>query len=124
MTPLRLILKATAAMTVAIGAFAPCAGLAQSPSDEVIATAQGGMGASPSAAAPAPASTQVATTKPAKDDASNDEPLPDHKIHGDVSVGVGTNGYREVSGDVSGPIGQDGQVMIAIDAASMNARGR
>jgi hypothetical protein len=115
MAPLRLSLCAAAGL--AAMALTPCAGLAQPASDEVVSTAQGGTGATPPTAS---TSSVVAITPRRGDDLSRDGPLPDHKVHGEVTVGVGTNGYREVSGAVAGPIGKDGDMMIAIDVGSEN----
>lgn len=116
MNPYRLILA-----VAAIAALAPAAGLAQPPADEVVATAQGGTGAAPPAGS---SSSAIATTTPDRDDLSREGPLPDRKMHGEVTVGVGTNGYREVSGVVAGPIGQNAQMMIAVDVGSENQRRR
>ena len=119
MTPLRLFLSSAAGLALA-GAFAPSAALAQASSDQVITTAQAG-------AAPPPVqsvSTRVARTRPARNDLSQEEPLPDHRVHGEVSVGVGTGGYREVAADVTAPIGDKGEVDVAIDAGSMSGRRR
>lgn len=42
---------------------------------------------------------------------------PDHKAHGEVMVGAGTRGYREVGAVVCQPIGDHTAVTIAVDAA-------
>lgn len=47
--------------------------------------------------------------------ASGCPPAPDHKPHGAVWGAVGTGGYREVGGVVTQPIGDCGQVSVAID---------
>lgn len=91
-------------------------------------------------AAPADADTPVATGKgqsapPATpqteiqtaDDSlvsSEEDGKPDRKPHGFISAGVGTHGYREVAGAVTLPIGETGQVTIAIDDAHIDGRRR
>jgi len=42
-------------------------------------------------------------------------PPPDKKPHGEVWAGVGTGGYREAGGVVTMPVGDCGQVTVAID---------
>jgi hypothetical protein len=80
-------------------------------SGQVISTAYGAP-----APPPAKASDQIAQwlANTSDDEVSQTAPVLDHKVHGEVSVGVGTNGYREVGGVVTGPIGDDGQATIAI----------
>ena len=80
--------------------------------------------ASISVAPNSPNARANARTRPARNDLSQEEPLPDHKVHGEVSVGVGTGGYREVAADVTAPIGDNGEVDVAIDAGSMSGRRR
>jgi hypothetical protein len=86
-------------------------------SGQVVSTASG---APPPA--PAKADDQIAQwlADTSDDDASNGGPVRDHKVHGEMSVGVGTNGYREVGGVVTGPIGDTGQATIAIDAGQID----
>jgi hypothetical protein len=119
MTSLRLFLSSAAILALA-GVLIPSAALAQASSDQVITTAQ------PGAAPPPvqPVSTQVARTRPDRNYLSQQEPLPDHKVHGEVSVGVGSNGYREVAADVDAPIGDNGEVDVAIDSETMSGRRR
>ncbi len=107
---------AAAAAASAQQAAAPAASSAQ-----VISTAS----AAPPPA-PAKADDQIAQwlADTPDDDASNGGPVRDHKVHGEMSVGVGTNGYREVGGVVTGPLGDDGQATIAIDAGQIGGRGR
>ena len=45
---------------------------------------------------------------------------PDKSAHGEVSVGVGTNGYRHIGGAVCKPIGENGAIAIAIDKTDGN----
>jgi|SRR5579863_4319858 hypothetical protein len=73
--------------------------------------------------APAKADDQIAQwlADASGDEASDAAPVRDHKVHGQISVGVGTNGYREVGGLVTGPLGDDGQATIAIDAGQIGA---
>jgi hypothetical protein len=86
------------------------------PSGQVVSTASG---APPPA--PAKADDQIAQwlADTSDDDVSDAGPVRDHKVHGEMSVGVGTNGYREVGGVVTGPVGDDGQATIAIDAGQI-----
>jgi hypothetical protein len=43
-------------------------------------------------------------------------------VHGEVSVGVGTNGYREVDGEVDGPIGDNGYGGVEIGSGQFGER--
>ncbi len=45
----------------------------------------------------------------------------DGKIHGMVSVGVGTNGYREGALALQGALPNGGTVAIAVDSAQINS---
>jgi hypothetical protein len=47
--------------------------------------------------------------------------LPDGKIHGMVSVGVGTGGYREAAVALNGRLANGAEVAIAIDTVQMGA---
>lgn len=97
---------------------APAVALADSApgSDAPVATAQGAPAAPPS-------TTDADIKRFIADGADQDaEPQPDHKPHGFVSVGVGTRGYREVAGAVTLPIGDTGQVTVAIDDAKVDGR--
>jgi hypothetical protein len=91
-------------------------------SGEVVATAQPGTGAPTSAAPAAPGAVNEDLSD--QDETDDRGPVRDRKVHGVVSVGVGTGGYREVSGAVTGPIGDNGQVTVAIDAGQINGRRR
>jgi hypothetical protein len=95
---------------------------AKTPPSEVVATAHPGAGAP--TAAPRAATGDVDEDEDDRDDADDKMPLPDHKIHGAVSVGVGTGGYREVAGEVTAPIGDTGQATLAIDTGQINGRRR
>ena len=117
-----------------------CAPAAQA--GEVIATNVGGapppaaeaapaVGADPSEAAKAQAigdwAHRVMSGEPAPQE---NQPPPaqsgrctrveDRQPHGQVWAGVGTSGYRNVGGVVTQPIGDCGQVTIAIDHTEMN----
>jgi hypothetical protein len=85
-------------------------------SDAPMATAQG--------APAAPPSTVQTDIKDfiAGDDSDKNDPLPDNKPHGFVSVGVGTNGYREIAGAVTIPVNPETQVTLAIDDGQINGR--
>jgi hypothetical protein len=72
------------------------------------------------AAASAPP-TPVAQAAPQQIGVVEDEdpagpPLRDNKIHGMVSAGVGTNGYREGSVFIDAPLPNGGDVAIAVDS--------
>lgn len=47
---------------------------------------------------------------------------PDKTPHGEVWAGVGTHGYRQVGGAVCVPVGDHGQVTLAVDAAHWGRR--
>jgi hypothetical protein len=64
-----------------------------------------------------PAAEQIETYLRTSPAAAREESGPlmrrERRVHGEVSVGVGTRGYREVSGRVDIPLGEDGHVSIA-----------
>ena len=95
---------------------------AKPPAGEVVATAQPGTGAPTSAAPAAPGAVNEDLSD--QDETDDRGPVRDRNVHGVVSVGVGTGGYREVSGAVTGPIGDNGQATVAIDAGQINGRHR
>ncbi|HXQ11100.1 MAG TPA: hypothetical protein VN805_08930 [Caulobacteraceae bacterium] len=90
-------------------------------SAQVVSTASG---APPPA--PAKADDQIAQwlADTSNDDTPQTAPVRDHKVHGQISFGVGTNRYREVGGIVTGPLGDDGQATVAIDAGQIGAARR
>ena len=107
----------------AVLGLAPGAAFAQGPapsdSGQVVATAPAGPAAPRRIADGQVASVSAA----AADDAVQDDgPVRDHRVHGEVSVGVGTNGYRQASGVVTAPIGDIGQATIAIGTEQYNDR--
>jgi hypothetical protein len=89
---------------------------AQGESGQVVTTAPQ---AQPSLSKP---SGQVASVSDARaaDSLQDDGPVRDNRIHGEVSVGVGTNGYRQISGVATAPIGDVGQATVAIDSEQYN----
>jgi hypothetical protein len=91
---------------------------AQPQPGEVVTTAQPGPGA-PRANGPADETTEDVTDQ---DDSKDQAPVRDHKVHGEVMVGVGTNGYREVAGAVTVPVGDVGQATIAVDQRQIDYR--
>ncbi len=97
-----------AAFRIAALTLAAASGAAAQPADGPITTA--------SASAPPP-STE-ATPGPLPVDSSSEglplPPGPDGKIHGVVSVGVGTGGYREGSISASGPLPGGGEASIFV----------
>ena len=48
---------------------------------------------------------------------------PERKIHGEVSAGIGTNGYRSFYGRVDIPVGTSSMVSLAASQESMRYRG-
>ncbi|MES2834140.1 MAG: hypothetical protein V4707_05475 [Pseudomonadota bacterium] len=97
--------------------------------DGVIVTAPNGMGASP-VAAEAPV-VQMPPRQSAAHGLTTDEqieawiaarreaddslpfegqPVDDRQVHGEISVGIGTGGYRAYGGSVSLPVGERGRV--------------
>jgi hypothetical protein len=100
---------------------APAMASAQADSAQVVTTA----------AASAPAPREKANVTPDSitdfitgddDDGQGPAVRPDHRIHGEVSVGVGTNGYREVYGQATVPIGDVGQATIGIGSSQIGRR--
>lgn len=121
-------MRKTAAMTLAAWAALTAPALADPvaatpapvapAADAPLATAKGTPAAPPSTTQ---ADIQRFIDEGAADDKS--EPLPDRKPHGYVSVGVGTRGYKEVSGAITAPVG-NAQVSLAIDTGSVDGRRR
>ncbi len=76
-------------------------------------------------AADAPAPTPVAEPRALEEDRGAppaEGPLRDDgKIHGSVSAGVGTHGYREGSVELNGPLPNGGFVALAVDASQMDS---
>lgn len=50
-------------------------------------------------------------------------PSDDRKLHGEVSIGIGTRGYRSVYARTDLPVGENGRLSIAIEDARFNGRG-
>jgi hypothetical protein len=103
---------------------APGAALAQ-------AGAEGGSGQVVATAPPAQPTLskphdQVASVSEAAaaESLQDDGPVRDNRVHGEVSIGVGTNGYRQFSGVATAPIGDVGQATVAIDSEQYNYRRR
>ena len=115
----RPVLVAVAAVLALASATAFAQAAAQSDPAQVVATAPAGP-----AAPPAKPSDQVASVSDAMADDSvkDDGPVRDNRVHGEVSVGVGTHGYRDVSGVATAPIGDIGQATIAIGSEQYNDR--
>ena len=61
----------------------------------------------------APAEKAVADGRPSG--GKRCAPPEDRKPHGEVWGGIGTGGYREVGGIVTQPVGDCGQVTVAVD---------
>ena len=77
----------------------------------------------PIGAAPSPAPTVEPALLPEALDwqGADAAPPPDGKIHGMVSASVGTNGYRQGSLALSGPLPNGGSIAIAVDAAQIDS---
>jgi hypothetical protein len=104
---------------IAVLALAPGVTMAQqqsaAPADgQVVSTASGAPAAPPHAAPNGPVAS--VSDAVAAEDVEDDGPVRDNRVHGEISVGAGTNGYREVSGVATVPIGDTGQATIAVDS--------
>lgn len=126
----RMSLAGLAALVVAAPAFA-----AEAP-DEVVATAQGRPDAPMALSDPMAVmaaipndgdADRMAPGGPAgagcRDGAAAADPSGERKVHGSVSVGVGTNDYRSASGVVSVPIGKCGSVTVGYGQSRMKGPG-
>jgi hypothetical protein len=60
----------------------------------------------------------------AADSVEDDGPVRDNRVDGEISVGAGTNGYRQISGVATAPIGDVGQATIAVDSEQYDYRRR
>jgi hypothetical protein len=115
-----------AAISLALTLMAGASALAADPG--VVSTAPTGSGAPAVGAAP-PANDAtgsqidawVASDGGAAQPGS-DGPAP-RTIHGEVSAGVGTGGYRNVSGVADIPVGQTGDLIVAASSTSGQVRG-
>jgi hypothetical protein len=116
----RPILAAIAALVFAPGLAMAQQQTAAPADDQVVPTASGAPAAPPRTAS----NGQVASVSDAAaaEDAEDDGPVRDNRVHGEISVGAGTNGYREVSGAATVPIGDTGQATIAVDSEQFNYR--
>lgn len=81
-----------------------------------------------STAAASPLPTPAVQTAPQQIGLEQDEdpagpPMRDGKIHGMVSAGVGTNGYRQGSVAIDAPLPNGGDVAIAVDSTQFQGRG-
>jgi hypothetical protein len=63
-------------------------------------------------------------TKDKVEGATSSTDTPDRKIHGVVELGVGTGGYRHAYARADVPVGENGQLSIAVDQTRFNDRGR
>jgi hypothetical protein len=107
-----------AAMALAVVLIPAIAG-AQAASPQVVATAPAGP--PPPAARP---DSQIASVPDASgdvDDAQAQAAPKARRVRGEVSVGVGTGGYREVEGAATAPVGDTGEASVAIDASQFSA---
>ncbi len=114
-----------AAMSLALAASVGVSAFAADPG--VVATAPTGAGAP--AVSPAPPSSDATGSQidawVADSGASqpgSDGPAP-RTIHGEISSGMGTGGYRNVSGVADIPVGQTGDVVVAASSTSGQVRG-
>jgi hypothetical protein len=62
----------------------------------------------------------VSDANEAAEEADDQAPTRDRRVHGEITVGAGTGGYREVGGAATVPIGETGEASIAIDAGQIN----
>ncbi len=114
-----------AAMSLALAA-ASVSAVAADPG--VVATAPTGAGAPPVSAAPSAkdgTGAQIDSWVASDGGASPlnaDGPAP-RTIHGEVSAGIGTGGYRNVSGVADIPVGQTSDVIVAASSTSGQIRG-
>jgi hypothetical protein len=92
--------------------------MAQGASGQVVATAPS---AQPPLSKPSGQVTSVSDAAAAAD-VQDDGPVRDNRIHGEVSVGAGTNGYREINAVATAPLGDDGQATIAIGSEQFDYR--
>ncbi len=106
-----LLLSPGAAFAQAAGQDSPGQVVATAPSAQTALSKPNGEVASVSDAA-------------AADSLQDDGPVRDNRVHGQVSVGVGTNGYRQVSAVATAPIGDVGQATVAIGSEQYNYHGR
>jgi len=115
-----------AAMSLALATAASLNALAADPG--VVATAPSGAGAPAISAAP-PANDATgaqidawAASDGGASQAASNGPTP-RTIHGEVSAGVGTGGYSNVSGVADLPVGQTGDLVVAASSTSGQVRG-
>ncbi len=115
-----------AAVSLAIATAASLNASAADPG--VVATAPTGAGAPPVSAIPSAndaAGAQIASWiasdgGPSQPDSDR---LAPRTIHGEVSAGVGTNGYRNVSGVADIPVGRNSDVIVVVSSNSGEVRG-
>ncbi len=126
--------RVTAAMTLALAAFAAFAAPALAADEGPISTARAApapvavaaaaVEAPPAAAAPAASQdigAQIADYLASSPAALPEDPYgvvadeaPDRKVHGEVSVAVGSHGYRSLYARSDMPVGKTGTVSIAV----------
>lgn len=115
-----LIFASLSALSLAVLMAAPAiadpAG-APAASGQVVAAAPAGASAPPSETSPAAAPARVA--QPFDDDDEDGPALPDNKIHGEMGVGFGTGGYREIYGAATAPLPDGGQATVAVDVGQI-----
>jgi len=63
-------------------------------------------------------------TKDKASGATSTTDAPDRKIHGVVELGIGSGGYRHAYARADMPVGENGQLSIAVDQTRFNDRGR
>jgi hypothetical protein len=119
-----------AAVGLALAATGGANALAADPG--VIATAPSGTGAPTVSATPANSApshdatdSQIAgwiATDRASAQPGGDTPAP-RTVHGEIDAGVGTGGYRNVSGVADIPVGQNSDLIVAASSTSGQVRG-
>lgn len=103
MSPIRCAIAASLALALAGPALAQ---------DAPVATAPAGGAGAPSTAAQIEEYLRASpAAAPPRDEAADLQP--ERRVRGEVEVGVGTGGYRHVSGRIDAPLGKNGHVSIA-----------
>ncbi|HZC17766.1 MAG TPA: hypothetical protein VE309_13490 [Caulobacteraceae bacterium] len=102
-----------AVLLIAPGAASAQVAAAAGP-DQVVNTAPSGPGAPPKTAPNGEVASVIDAA--AEDEVDDGGPARDNRVHGEISVGAGTNGYREVSGAATVPLGDTGQASIEVDS--------
>ncbi len=97
---------------------------------EVISTAPTPVQESAATPAPVPTGAQISAWGREGDDGSVETDIGDppgrlqpRAVHGEVTAGLGSSGYREVSGTADLPVGDTGDLVVAGSRSSFDGRG-